>query len=45
LARFIAAILKPTCREFAHGERRRPGEYYSVDGFALRSGLRAAIGE
>jgi hypothetical protein len=25
--------------------RGKPGEYYSVDGFELRSGMRAAIGE
>jgi hypothetical protein len=33
--------LKITRMEWAHGER---GWYYSVDGYQLRDGLRAAIG-
>jgi hypothetical protein len=47
--------LEPTCMEYRHFEdpqgRRhtvqpgQPGEYYSVDGYELRDGLRAAIGE
>src|SRR5262245_34562362 len=36
--------LKPTRMEFAHG-KRGGGSYYSVDGYDLRSGLRAAVGE
>lgn len=36
--------LKPTRMEFAHGERGG-GAYYSVDGYDLPSGLRAAVGE
>jgi hypothetical protein len=33
--------LKVTRMEFAHGN---PGQYYSVDHYPLRGGLRAAIG-
>jgi len=35
--------LKPTRMEYAHNGRGG-GEYYSVDGYELRGGLRAAIG-
>jgi hypothetical protein len=35
--------LKPTRIEYAHNGRGG-GEYYSVDGYELRGGLRAAIG-
>jgi hypothetical protein len=38
----VAGELKPTRMEFAHGN---PGEYYSVDGYRLTNGLRAAIGD
>jgi len=37
----IDGELKITRMEWAHGER---GRYYSVDGYLLREGLRAAIG-
>ena len=44
--------MKPTRMEYRHFEdpggrryRIQPGEYYSVDGYELRGGLRAAIGE
>ena len=45
--------LKPTRMEFHHFTgpmkgreyRGQPGEYYSVDGYHLRNGARAAIGE
>jgi hypothetical protein len=35
--------LKLTRMEFRHGARGG-GEYYSIDGYELRSGMRAAIG-
>ena len=37
----IGGELKVTRMEWAHGER---GRYYSVDGYQLCEGLRAAIG-
>ena len=45
--------LRPTRMEFRHftgplegrDYRGQPGEYYSVDGYHLRNGVRAAIGE
>ena len=40
----VKGVLKPTRMEFAHGERGRPGQYYSIDGFELRTGMRAAVG-
>ena len=43
--------LEPTRMEYRHFEdpqgrryRVQPGEYYSVDGYDLRNGMRAAIG-
>lgn len=44
--------LKPTRMEFRHfsgplkgrTHRGQPGEYYSVDGYWLRDGVRAALG-
>ena len=47
------ALRRPTRMDFRHfsgpmkGREYRglPGEYYSVDGYWLRDGLRAAIGE
>jgi hypothetical protein len=49
----IDGELRPTRMDFRHfsgpmkGRQYRglPGEYYSVDGYWLRDGLRAAIGE
>ena len=38
----FAGKLHPTRMEFRHSPRRG---YYTVDGFPLRDGLRAAIGE
>jgi hypothetical protein len=38
----VGGELMVTRMEFAHGQ---PGEYYSVDGYRLLNGLRAAIGE
>jgi hypothetical protein len=35
--------LKPTRMEYEHHDRGG-GEYYSVDGYELRDGMRAAIG-
>jgi hypothetical protein len=42
LFRVEVGELKITRMEFAHGQ---PGEYYSVDGYRLTNGLRAAIRE
>ena len=36
--------LQPTRMEFRQPFPGRPGEYYSVDGYHLENGLRAAIG-
>ena len=36
--------LKPTRMEYAHGEEKGGGAYYSIDGFRLADDLRAAIG-
>jgi hypothetical protein len=38
----VGGELKPTRMEYCQEE---PGGYYSVDGYPLRDGLRAAIGE
>ena len=39
----VGGELKPTRMEYAHNGRGG-GSYYSVDGYELRGGLRAAIG-
>jgi hypothetical protein len=49
----VKGELRPTRMEFHHFTgplkvreyRGQPGEYYSVDGYHLANGLRAAIGE
>jgi hypothetical protein len=42
----VGGELMATRMEFQHfSGRGQPGEYYSVDGYRLLNGLRAAIGE
>lgn len=43
----VGSLMKPTRMEYAHGEEGggAEGTYYSVHGYALRDGLKAAMGE
>jgi hypothetical protein len=40
----VGGVLRPTRMEYLHHAESGGGGYYSVDGFELREGMRAAIG-